>query len=125
MKTKCLENKLSNSNETKTLGFLHVSQQEVKNKILNLSSKKSTRKGNILAKVLKDNINVNSKELTAIIKSCLEKGLFPDDLKIADVSTITDGIKIHTWHKYHTNTHTNITHGIKIFALFIWFQKQS
>lgn len=41
-----------------------------------MSSKKSTRKDNIPAKVLKDSINVYSKELTAIINSCLEKGLF-------------------------------------------------
>ena len=35
-----------------------------------------------------DSINVYSKELATIINSCLEKGVFPDELKIADVSPI-------------------------------------
>ena len=53
--------------------FPNVTEEEIKNEILNLSSKKSTKKGDIPAKVLKDNINGYSKELAAIINSCLEK----------------------------------------------------
>ena len=55
---------------------------------LNLLYNKSTRKTDIPAKVLKESINVSSKELTTVINSCLEKGPFPDELKIADVSSI-------------------------------------
>ena len=52
-----------------------------------MPSKKSIRKGDIPAKILKDNINVYIKELTSIINSCLERGLFPNELKIAGVLT--------------------------------------
>ena len=50
--------------------------------------KKSIRKDNIPTKALTDSINVYSKELATIINSCLEKGVFPNELKIADVSPI-------------------------------------
>ena len=48
--------KVDNSNETKTFDFSHVTVEKIKNKMLHLSSDKSTRKGDIPAKVLKDSI---------------------------------------------------------------------
>lgn len=54
-------------------------------------SKKSTRESDVPAKVIKDGINVYSKELatlTLTLNSCLEKELFPGELKIADASPI-------------------------------------
>ena len=41
------------------LDFFCVNEDEIKNKILILSSKKSTRKGEILAKVLKDTMKAH------------------------------------------------------------------
>ena len=55
---------------------------------MNLSSKKVTRKGNIPAKILKDSLSVYTKELTTIINNCLKDGLFPNELKLADVSPV-------------------------------------
>ena len=55
---------------------------------MNLSSKKVTRKGDIPAKFLKDSLSVYSKELTTIINNCLKDGLFPNELKLADVSPV-------------------------------------
>ena len=52
---------------------------------MNLSSKKITRKGNTPAKTLKDSLSVYTKELTTIIIKCLKDGLFPNELKLADV----------------------------------------
>ena len=77
-KTSVQRIKVANSDETKSFDVSHVTEEEIKNEILNLSSKKSTKKDNFPAKVLKDSINVYSKELTAIINSYLEKGLFPN-----------------------------------------------
>ena len=83
--------KVANSDETETeaFNFIHFAEEEIINEILNVLSKKSTRKGDILAKVLKDSINLMyTKELTTIRYSCLDKGLFPDEIKINDVSPI-------------------------------------
>ena len=55
---------------------------------MNLSSKKATRKGDILAKILKDSLSVYAKGLTTIINNCLKDGMFPNELKLADVSPV-------------------------------------
>ena len=52
--------------------------KEVKKELMNLSFKKATRKGNIPAKILKDSLKDN----------CLKDGLFPNELKLADVSPV-------------------------------------
>ena len=55
---------------------------------MNLSSKKATRKGNIPTKSLKDSWSVYAKELTTIINNCLKDSLYPNELKLADVSLV-------------------------------------
>ena len=55
---------------------------------MNLSSKKATRKGDIPAKILKDSLIVYTNELTTVISNCLKDGLFPNELKLADVSPV-------------------------------------
>ena len=55
---------------------------------MNLSSKKATRMGDILAKILKDSLSVYTKELTTIINNSLKDGLFPNKLKLVDVSPV-------------------------------------
>ena len=53
---------------------------------MNLSSKKATRKGDIPAKILKNSINVY---LSILINNCLMmKGVFPNDLKLVDITPI-------------------------------------
>ena len=43
----------------------------------------------MLSKILEaGQYELYNKKLTATINSCIEKGLFPDELKIADVSPI-------------------------------------
>ena len=67
--------KIANSDETKTFDFSHITEKEIKNEILNLSYKKSDRKGDSPAKVLKDRFNIYCKESTTIINRVLKKGL--------------------------------------------------
>ena len=55
---------------------------------MNLSSKKVTRKGNTPAKIIKESLSVYTKELTTIINNCLRDGLFPNELKLADISPV-------------------------------------
>ena len=80
--------KLGNFHSKSTLKFNSVSELDVKKEILNLSSKKATRKGDIPAKILKNSIIAYLSELTILINNCLTKGVFPDDLRLADITPI-------------------------------------
>ena len=80
--------KLANFHSYSTLNFSKVTESEVRKEILNLSTKKATKNGDIPAKILNKSVNIYIKEITFIINDCLEKGIFPDDLKLADVLPI-------------------------------------
>ena len=80
--------KLANFHHKQTFIFRYVSVKEVQKELMNLSSKKATRKGGIPAKILRDSLSVYTKELTNIINNCLEDGLFPNKLQQADVSPV-------------------------------------
>ena len=80
--------KLPNFHSYSTLNFSKVTESEVRKEILNLSSKKATKNGDIPAKILKKNVNIYIKEITFTINDCIENGVFPDDLILADVSPI-------------------------------------
>ena len=79
---------LANFHHRQTFNFRYVSVKEVKKEFMNLSSKKVNRKGDIPAKILKDSLIVYTKELTTIINSCPKDGVFPNKLKLADVSPV-------------------------------------
>ena len=79
--------KLANFHHRQTFGFRYVSVKEVKKELINSSSKK-VKEGEIPAKILKDSLSVYAKELTALINNCLKDGLFPNELKLADVSPV-------------------------------------
>ena len=78
--------KLANFHSKSSLKFNIVSELDVKKEIL--SSKKATRKGDIPAKILKNSINAYLSELTILINNYLKEGVFPDDLKLADIAPI-------------------------------------
>ena len=80
--------KLGNFHAYSTLNFSKVTESKVRKEILNLSSKKATKNGDIPAKILKKSVDIYIKEITFTINDCIENGIFPDDLKLADVSPI-------------------------------------
>ena len=47
-----------------------------------------TRKGDIPAKIVKNSLSVYTRKLTTIINNCLKDGLYPNGLKLADVSPV-------------------------------------
>ena len=63
--------KVANSDETKVSDFSYATGEEIKNEILNLLSKKSTSKGVISTKVLKNNIQVGFSPSKKICVICL------------------------------------------------------
>ena len=72
----------------KVFSFSYATKEKVKNKILNLLFKKPTRRGNIFAKVLKENTDIYLSDLPALVNDCVKKRVFPDELKTADVSLV-------------------------------------
>ena len=80
--------KLANFRSYSTLNFSKFTESEVRKEILDLSTKKATKNGDIPAKILKKSIDIYIKEITFTINDCIENGIFPDDLKLADVSPI-------------------------------------
>ena len=80
--------KLAKFHPYNTLNFSKVTESEVRKEILNLSTKKATKNGDIPAKILKKSVDIYIKEIAFIISDCNEKGIFPDDLKLAHVSPI-------------------------------------
>ena len=80
--------RLANFHCKSSLKFNCVGGLDVKKEILNLPSKKATRKGDTPAKILKNSINTYLSELTILITNSLKKGIFPDDLKLADITPI-------------------------------------
>ena len=80
--------KLGNFHAYSTLNFSKVTESKVRKEILILSSKKATKNGDIPAKILKKSVDIYIKEIKFIINYCIENVIFPDDLKLADVSPI-------------------------------------
>ena len=76
--------KLANFPSESSLKFNSVSELDVKKEIFNLSSKKV----DIPANILKISINGYLSELTILINNCLKEGVFPNDLKLADIKPI-------------------------------------
>ena len=58
------------------------------NEIWRLNPKKATTFKNIPAKVLKSNSDICSESLQLIFNNCIENGLFPDSLKLADITSL-------------------------------------
>ena len=112
--------KLANFYSYNTLNFSKVTESEVKKEILNLSTKKATKNGDIPAKILKKSVDIYIKEITFIINDCIEKGIFPDDLKLDDVSPIfkkEDGFK-----KGNYRPVSILPHMLKVFERILYKQ---
>ena len=80
--------KLANFHCKSSLRFNSVSELDIKKEILNLSSRKATRKGDIPVKILKNGVNDYLSELTILINNWLKDGVFPNDLKLADITPV-------------------------------------
>jgi ribonuclease HII len=64
---------------------------EVKSEISRIKTSKATGHDRISPKLLKDSMEVVAESLTNIFNKSIEKGVFPDDLKITCISPIHKG----------------------------------
>ena len=78
---------MANFHSYSTWNISKVTESEVRKEILNLSSKKATKNGDIPAKILKKSVNIYTKEITFLINDCIENGIISE--KLADESLIS------------------------------------
>ena len=71
-----------NPTET-TFEIQNISVVEIKSEISRIKTSKATGHDRISPKPLKDSVEVVAEFLTTIFNKSIEKGVFPDDLKIA------------------------------------------
>ena len=65
--------------------FLHVTRNDIKDVILNLDDKKTIQEKSIPPKLLKQNCEICVDFFFTNINHCLSEGVFPDNLKYADI----------------------------------------
>ena len=80
-----IKQKLKNN---ESFSFQLVTEDQVRKEILNLNGSKATPIGDISVNLLKLTVDVHLTIMTNIINLSIEKGCFPDDLKLAEVSPI-------------------------------------
>ena len=68
--------------------FGEVSTDKIHDLINSLNSKKATPFNNIPCKSLKENANVCAETLAKLINNDISNGIFPDELKLADVAPV-------------------------------------
>ena len=85
-----------------------------------MSSKKATRKCDTPAKILKNSINGYLSELTILINNCLKEGVFPDDLKLADITPILK--KEDSLNKENYQPTGILSHLLKVFQRVLYKQ---
>ena len=90
----------SNINNDTNFQFTPVSENDTKNIINNLKSKRSMGIDNISSILLKASVNVIAKPLTSIINQSLLSGKFPQKLKIAKVIPIHKKDDNHIFNNY-------------------------
>ena len=79
-----IRKKVSKSN----FSFQNVTISEIENELQKLNSKKSSTLNNIPTKILKSNKDICSSTLHMIFNESLNNSSFPDELKLADITTI-------------------------------------
>ena len=115
--------KLANFHTKSSLKCNSVSEIDIKKEILNLSSKKATRKGDIPSKILKNSIIAYLSQLTIRINSCLKEGVFPDGLKLADITPILK--KEDSLNKENYRAVIILPHLLKLFERILYKQIDS
>ena len=72
----------------------------------------------IPAQILKKSVKIYKKEITFIINDCIEKGIFPDDHKLADVSHVFK--KEYSFKKENYRPVSILPHRSKVFERILY-----
>ena len=68
--------------------FQFVTQDQVREEIMNLDGSKATPIGDITVDILKSTVDIHLPFITSSINLSIKKGCFPEDFKLAEVSQI-------------------------------------
>ena len=71
-----------------SFSFLPISETRIHSLISNIDSSKAYQSNNIPPKVLKDNADIFTTILSSDINNCILNGIFPSNLKYADITPI-------------------------------------
>ena len=72
----------------KKLSFQFVTEDQVREEIMNLDGSKATPNGDISVGILKSTVDIQVPSITSSINLSIEKGCFPEELKIDEVSPV-------------------------------------
>ena len=118
MSIRLIKAKLNESRNT--FSFCHVTEDDVRKELLNLSTKKATRTGDIPVSILKVSIDTYLPQLTRIINVSFDSGTFPDELKLAEVLPIFK--KCDSLNKENYRPVSILSHVSKVFERLIYKQ---
>ena len=79
-------NEVTENDNSNTFAFKHVTYENVYNEINLLNSSKASPKNSIPPKILKDSCDIFSQKILIDFNSSINMGIFPNNLKLADVS---------------------------------------
>ena len=77
---------IKNNNSDDAFNFATLTENEVSDEIKKLDPTKAST--GISIKMLKDNVDIITPTLTEIFNSCINEGVFPDELKLANITPI-------------------------------------
>ena len=76
------------TDKNKVFSFRNVTKEEISSAIKTLNRKKATLSNDIPTKIIKQFSEIFANFLSINFNSCLESGMFPDDLKLAKVAPV-------------------------------------
>ena len=100
--------------------FKKVHEEEVKQEIMNLNSKKATCHGAIPAKILKQFCDSYLPIITKIINESITEGTFPSELKLAEVTPVFK--KLDCMNKENYRPISLLSHMSKVFERILYNQ---
>ena len=104
----------------KIFSFKFVTEDQVREVIINLYSSKATSIGDTSVDILKSTVNIQLSFITNSINLSIEKGCFPEELMLAEVSPIFK--KIDDLVKENYRPGSVLPHLSKVFERFMHHQ---
>ena len=78
----------SKYDESSKFSFREITEEEISNEILSLNTAKASQQSDIPTNILRINVDLYSFYLQKILNKCLKKSVFPDAMKVAEVTPV-------------------------------------
>ena len=77
-----------NFKDQSKFSFTEITEEEISNEILSLNSAKASQQSDFPTNILKNNVDIYAFFLQNILNKCLNVSVFPDAIKIAEVTPV-------------------------------------